>query len=150
MSQKSLKSRFAQASEAGIYRLSATDRPALRKAASSLDFACFEIDLAGSADLAAILVVLGKALGFPEWYGANLDALNDCLTDFSWREAPGYTIMLSGADSTQGGAEAFAVLNEVFAAAIADWQDQGIPFWVVYEAGSSRRAHVLSDLPLLK
>lgn len=150
MSQKLLKSRLVQALEAGIYRLSASDRPALRKAAASLDFACFEIDLAGSADLAAILVALGRTLGFPEWYGANLDALNDCLTDFSWREAPGYTIVLSGADSTEGGGEAFAALNEVFAAAIEAWQGQGIPFWVVYEAGSSRRARALADLPLLK
>ena len=25
--------------------------------------------------------VLGKELSFPEWYGRNLDALYDCLTD---------------------------------------------------------------------
>ena len=41
----------------------------------------------------AILSGFGKALYFPEWYGANLDALKDCLTDFSWREATGYVLI---------------------------------------------------------
>lgn len=27
--------------------------------------------------------ILSKALDFPEWYGRNLDALYDCLTDLS-------------------------------------------------------------------
>ena len=27
--------------------------------------------------------VLAKGLDFPEWYGKNLDALHDCLTDIS-------------------------------------------------------------------
>ncbi len=26
---------------------------------------------------------LAESLGFPEWYGNNLDALHDCLTDIS-------------------------------------------------------------------
>lgn len=26
---------------------------------------------------------LAKQLGFPDWYGGNLDALHDCLTDIS-------------------------------------------------------------------
>ncbi len=27
--------------------------------------------------------ILSEALSFPEWYGRNLDALHDCLTDIS-------------------------------------------------------------------
>jgi len=30
------------------------------------------------------LDAIGDALGFPGWYGRNLDALFDCLTDLSW------------------------------------------------------------------
>lgn len=30
------------------------------------------------------LVEIGKAFSFPEFYGENLDALYDCLTDLSW------------------------------------------------------------------
>lgn len=30
-----------------------------------------------------VLVAFGKALRFPDYYGANLDALNDCLQDLA-------------------------------------------------------------------
>jgi RNAse (barnase) inhibitor barstar len=30
------------------------------------------------------LAAIGDALDFPPWYGRNLDALYDCLTDLSW------------------------------------------------------------------
>lgn len=30
------------------------------------------------------LAAIAEALEFPDWYGHNLDALYDCLTDLSW------------------------------------------------------------------
>ncbi|WP_435743916.1 barstar family protein [Nocardioides sp. SYSU DS0663] len=40
---------------------------------------------------AAVLEALGDALGFPDWWGRNLDALADCLGDI---EAPSRTLLL--------------------------------------------------------
>ena len=42
-----------------------------------------KITLCGSemADMAAVHRFFAKELDFPEWYGNNLDALHDCLTD---------------------------------------------------------------------
>ena len=34
-------------------------------------------------DIAELHRVIAAQLGFPEWYGGNLDALYDCLTDVS-------------------------------------------------------------------
>lgn len=39
------------------------------------------INCAEIADKAAFHQALAKNLAFPEWYGNNLDALSDCLTD---------------------------------------------------------------------
>ena len=36
-----------------------------------------------------VLVAFGTALGFPDYYGANLDALNDCLQDLASELANG-------------------------------------------------------------
>ena len=39
------------------------------------------IDCAGFADRKEFHRVLAQTLSFPDWYGHNLDALYDCLTD---------------------------------------------------------------------
>jgi RNAse (barnase) inhibitor barstar len=146
MSQQALKTHLAQAEQAGIYRFSAPEREALEKASKTLGFAAFNVSLEGCADLDAILSSLGKALNFPDWYGANLDALNDCLTDLSWHEAKGYLLLLSDADALHAATTSFTALNEVLTAVIEEWQAQGIPFWVFYEF---HRAEALNGLPNL-
>ncbi len=150
MSQKSLKTRLAQISDTGIYRLAAADSAKVEESAEALGFASFQVNLARCSDLNAILAALGQELGFPEWYGANLDALNDCLSDFSWREAKGYIVTLVGADSLSVDPDNFTALNEVFTAVIEQWREQGILFWVFYELGAADRANGLSSLPTLQ
>ncbi len=49
--------------------------------------------------------ISGK-LGFPEYYGGNLDALNDCLTDM----VP-LTITLKNADKAEEGSYAVTLIN---------------------------------------
>jgi hypothetical protein len=149
MSPKSLTTLLAQVEQAGIYRLSVTDCTVLERSAEALSFACFKVDLEEACDINAILTSLGRQLDFPDWYGANLDALSDCLTDFSWREAQGYIITLSGADALQVLPDSFATLNAVFASAIEQWQDQGVPFWVFYEFGSTEVTAGLASLPVI-
>lgn len=41
------------------------------------------INGAAVASMADIHALLAKELNFPEWYGGNLDALHDCLTELS-------------------------------------------------------------------
>lgn len=42
------------------------------------------------------LDAIGAALSFPAWYGRNLDALHDCLTDLSWLPAGEHVLIWSG------------------------------------------------------
>lgn len=148
MSQKSLKARLPLVDQAGVYRLPAAERVALDKAVEALAFASFKANLTDTPDLGAVLTVLGKDVGLPEWYGANLDALNDCLTDLSWCEAKGYVLTLSGLSTAD--ADSFAALIEVLGSVVAFWQEQDVPFWVFYDAASSRGTETLANLPLLK
>lgn len=143
--QKALQKLLAQPAQAGIYHLPHHGQTALSKAAKALGFACFRVSLEESEHMGTILAALGRDLAFPDWYGANFDALNDCLTDFSWREAPGYVVTVSGADAVHAVPNSFNALNEVFASAIAQWQEQGIPFWIFYDL----RANGLATLPSL-
>jgi RNAse (barnase) inhibitor barstar len=39
-----------------------------------------------------------RAVRFPDYFGANWDALSDCLTDLSWVPAPAYLLVVAHAD----------------------------------------------------
>ena len=145
MNPDQLRKMLAKAALGGIYHLPSSGVEPLQKAADSLDFACIRIDLRESGDLAFVLAELGGRLGFPPWYGTNLDALNDCLTDLSWLDAPGYVLIISGADTLHAQGEPFLRINQVFSAVIQEWRAQNIAFWVFYDM----RADGLAALPTL-
>ena len=70
---------------------------------------------------AALVGAFGAALGFPDWVGANWDALSDALRDLSWRP-PGPQVVVwvdPGALARAGAADhgtALRVLREAAAA----------------------------------
>lgn len=41
------------------------------------------LDTAPTGDKREVLIRMGEAFGFPDYYGANLDALADCLADLA-------------------------------------------------------------------
>ena len=145
MKADQLRRLLMQAELCGIYHLPSSEIDALSAAADSLDYRCFKVSFRESDDIAVALVECGRSLGFPGWYGANLDALNDCLTDFSWNEALGYVIIISQADALHARGEPFRQINQVIGNAIHEWQKQDIPFWVFYDI----RADGLATLPTL-
>ena len=61
--------------------LGALDPAALRAWAAQSGQAFREIHFNGGADKKAVLRSIAQSLAFPSWFGANLDALYDCLTD---------------------------------------------------------------------
>lgn len=64
----------------GVYRLTEVPRDLprqLRRARWTIG------QLTGGTDRAAVLHNIGRALKFPDYYGKNLDALADCLSDLT-------------------------------------------------------------------
>ena len=116
----------------GIFKLSRKDLPALRKAAAELKQACFNVDLKNARNVPSFIKALKRDLDFPDWFGGNLDALHDCLTDFSWHPASGYVITLSGYDLLRGNPTSFAAFNAVMSSATEAWEARNIPFRVFY------------------
>jgi len=60
-----------------------------------------------------LLLELGRLLGFPEYYGRNLDAFNDCLSDVDVPDEGGLVLVLDQFDG-------FARLNPPVAQALLD------------------------------
>lgn len=119
-------------STAGFFKLARKDLPALRKAADELHMAFFSVDLKNARNVPGFIKALRLGLDFPDWFGGNLDALHDCLTDFSWRPAPGYVITLEGSATLSANPTSFAAFNAVLLSAIDEWKTRTTPFWVFY------------------
>lgn len=117
---------------AGIFKLARADLDDMLKAADELKLACFHVDLKDARNIPGFVRAMKRDLEFPEWFGNNLDALNDCLTDFSWHPAPGYVILLDGLSSLSAPPTSFAAFNQVLASAVEEWKSRDMPFWVFY------------------
>lgn len=97
--------------------------PAL-EAAEAAGWATVRLDLDGVRSKAELMRRCGDALGVPEYFGANWDALADALRDLSWLPAaPGRLLAVT---SWRGYAEArpadWETLREVLEEAVDFWR----------------------------
>lgn len=96
-----------------------------------------KVDLADKNKIADVLQAIGKALAFPGWYGANFDALVDCLADPAWLPAEPH-ILFSGLDGLHHAApEDFETLLEVLRAAIQARRAAGSSLIIVIDSDHS-------------
>ncbi len=127
-----LAERAAEPGNAGIFRLARSDLPALKQAADELGQAFFSVDLRRAGNVPGFIAAFNRDLDFPAWFGGNLDALHDCLSDFSWHPAPGYVIALTGCETLSANPTSFAAFNAVLASAVDAWRARNIPFRIFY------------------
>jgi len=121
--------------KSGVYFLLPRHQKPFKKAIEKLQFQVLHADLSGCRNTPEALLQLGGSLRFPDWYGANFDALFDCLSDPSWQPAPGIALMINGAESLRlADPEGFATLIEVFAAAADAHREAGQPFWLLLDS----------------
>jgi len=128
---------LADARECGVYQL--VRKPGeVERAAEEAGLAVFRIDIGHAKSKKDFLGHVARALEFPDWFGGNWDALNDCLTDLDWLSIEtGYVLILE--NSEHFGAripQEFEKAITVFAAAAEYWKSQERPFWAFIEVSS--------------
>jgi hypothetical protein len=126
-----LLQRLSDASKSGVYRTSRTDEIVQATLGSALHVA--RIDLTGAAGKETLIERIAKALAFPAWFGANWDALEDCLSDLSWMTAGGYVLLIEGAAAVP--LVERGTLVDILASAAASWAERGLPFFAVFLDG---------------
>ncbi len=130
MNREELSETLPQPDRAGVFSLPAHDIATLVEVAAGQGLAVFRVSLKGCTESADVLQRLAEALQFPDWFGQNWDALADCLTDFSWREAPGYVLVLEQlGDFRAMSDDDFDTLIEILSDSSASWGSLGVPFW---------------------
>ena len=127
--------RLQDPSRSGVYRVSrmAEVEDAVRGSNLSLVRVRF-------ADKAQLLKNIASALNFPDWFGHKWDALEDCLTDLSWRDAPGHVLLI---ESPRPGDD-LGVLVDILRSSAEFWAGRGKPFFAVFV--DPERALPLPDL----
>ena len=127
--------RLQDPKRSGVYRTARSDE--ILDATSRSEIAVARIAFAPKERL---LQNIARALEFPDWFGGNWDALEDCVTDLSWRDAAGYVLLFEGA--TPG--DELGVLIDVLRTAAEHWAGRGKAFFAVFV--DPKRALTLPEL----
>ncbi len=125
---------FSDATGAGLYCQPPDSRAAVEQAALRQHLSLLPGDISACSSIQEALARLGSALNFPDYYGSNLDALFDCLTDPDWCGSSGQILLLTGCDRLQQKAPGdFARLLEVLDATAEERRGSSQPLWVLID-----------------
>ena len=102
------------------------DLKTVQKAAKAAGYAFFHIDGKNIARKDQLLNHAAAAMHFPKDFGANWDALEECLTDLEWVDADGYLFYYDHIDGLLNAhPDQFETLVEILRDAVASWKEDG-------------------------
>jgi RNAse (barnase) inhibitor barstar len=120
---------------AGLYHLPGARRDVFPELAAKGRLALLPVAADRCRSVNEVLHEFGRGLGFPAWYGGNLDALHDCLTDPDWHPKRGVVVLVTGLDATHHGDPArFPAFLAVLRSAAQSRSADGAPLWILLDA----------------
>lgn len=101
-------------------------------------------EFSGAPDKKAVMARLADGFSLPSFFGGNLDALYDCLTDMEpapGSDQPGFVVILQGLPETKEfDRDKRDELLDVFREAADYFYDKGVAFRVFYSVDHARAA----------
>jgi len=93
-----------------------------------------EINAKNVRSKADLLSAIAKALNFPEYFGHNWDALDECLRDLEWLSAKGYVLIIRDASEFwRQSANLAGKLIEIWLDGDESWLQENTPFHLIFE-----------------
>lgn len=98
----------------------------LQAAARRAGYAFFHLDGKNIERKEQLLNHVATALRFPNHFGRNWDALEECLTDLEWVDGDGYLIYFDHIDGMLAAhPDQFATFVEIVRDAVESWKEDG-------------------------
>jgi RNAse (barnase) inhibitor barstar len=123
-----LMQRLNDASRSGVYGAPRDD--VIREVVRGSGLRLADVSLKDAQPKEEILLRIARALDFPDWFGGNWDALEDCLSDLSWHEAQGWVLVFREFEALSR--DDLGVLMDVLGSSAEYWAEQGRLFFAVF------------------
>ena len=99
------------------------------------DCAILECDVADVGSDSELFAKLSLSLQFPDYFGKNWDAFDECLSDMEWMPASSYVLIISGARQLWSNVPTTAgKLVSAWLVAASIWASENVPFNLVFMA----------------
>ena len=124
---------FEDAAPRGVYWLKHAESPAsVAKLAKARGLAYFHLEGKSIEKKEQFLNHAATVMHFPDYFGNNWDAFEECITDFEWLDAEGYVIHFDHTDNFAAHHESqLETVVELFQDAVDYWKDEGKPMLVL-------------------
>jgi len=100
---------------------------------ASRGLAVFDIDGGTIETKDQLLSALAQAMRFPDYFGMNWDALDECLRSMDWLPSDGYVLFFKNAESFwQKSSHLAGMFTEIWMAAAEEWGSREIPFHLIF------------------
>ncbi|HEU4322766.1 MAG TPA: barstar family protein [Roseiflexaceae bacterium] len=129
----------------GLYRFSSRARPdTLTEELAERGWRCFWLDGGTIDDKASFLRACADAMQFPDYFGRNWDALEECLNDLSWVPADGYVLVYDQvARFVSAEPDEWSIAADIMSGAADSCAKAGTPLYVLLRG----TAGLLPELP---
>ena len=92
-----------------------------------------ELDVSNVYDDRDLFATVSKAMSFPDYFGENWDALDECLSDLEWLPETGFILVVKGASKAWSrNPKMMGMFTNSWLEANEYWIKQGTPFHLVF------------------
>lgn len=116
-----------------IHFASSNEVDGIKQELTSRGFSLLECDLSGVTSDISLFENIDNTMHFPDYFGNNWDALDECLTDLGWLPANGYVLFVFGASEFWRNSSLVAgKLVMSWLAAAEEWAAEEVPYHLVF------------------
>ncbi|MFV1882914.1 MAG: barstar family protein [Balneola sp.] len=106
------------------------------------DYYIASIDGIKCKSVEIFLTEIGHAFSFPRYYGKNMDALHDCLTDLIWIKKDNYLLIINNYES-------FLSDDQTIKEEINDFLKEIADDWINYDGSDNDESRKKSDFVII-